>query len=77
MNDIARDLIAEHGGSCPKAINRCNSGPTPIFEAPFGGVSRAQDAPRAWIASNCLLAMTRLARPNRLNSCAWFLAKPL
>ena len=47
------------------------------FEAPFGATSGAQDAPRAWIANSCLLAMTRLASPNRLNSCASFLARPL
>lgn len=36
-----------------------------------------QDAPRAWATSNSLLAMTRWASPNRLNSCASFLARPL
>ena len=38
---------------------------------------RSQDASRACAANNDLLAMTRLARPNRLNSCALFFAKPL
>lgn len=36
-----------------------------------------QDAPRAAARSNDLLAMTRLASPNRMNSCAWFFARPL
>lgn len=45
-----------------------------VFEASFEAILRAQDAPRACSAINCVLAMTRLARPNRLNSCAAFLA---
>ena len=48
-----------------------------VFEASFEAVSLAQDAPRAWSAINCLLAMTRLASANKLNSCASFLARPL
>jgi hypothetical protein len=36
-----------------------------------------QDAPRASIANSRLLAITRLASPNRLNSCASFLTSPL
>jgi hypothetical protein len=36
-----------------------------------------QDASWAWMVSSDLLAITRLARPNRLNNCAVFLAKPL
>jgi hypothetical protein len=40
-------------------------------------VSHSQDAPRPSSASSRLLAITRLAKPNRLNSCAWFLASPL
>lgn len=47
------------------------------FAAFFKAQCRVQDALRAWIANNCLLAMTMLARPNRLNSCASFLASPL
>lgn len=38
---------------------------------------RAQDAPRACKANSDLLAITRLARPNKLNNCAVFLARPL
>ena len=45
--------------------------------ASFEAVLRSQDAPRVSSASNCLFAMTRLASPNRLNSCASFFAKPL
>ena len=36
-----------------------------------------QDAPRPRAISSDLLAMTRLASPNRLNSCASFFARPL
>ena len=36
-----------------------------------------QEAPRACRANSGLLAITRLARPNRLKSWAWFLARPL
>jgi len=36
-----------------------------------------QDVPRACATSNDLLAMTRFASPNRLNSCASFFARPL
>ena len=48
-----------------------------VFEASFEAALRSQDAPRAWSANNRLLAMKRLARPNRLNSCASFLPRPL
>ena len=37
----------------------------------------AQDAPRALRVNSDLLAITKLAKPNRLNSCASFLARPL
>lgn len=36
-----------------------------------------QDALRAWMASSGLLAITRLAKPNRLNNWAVFFARPL
>lgn len=48
-----------------------------MFEAFFEAAFHAQDAPRAWMSNNGLLAMTRLASPNKLNSCVSFLAKPL
>lgn len=48
-----------------------------VLEASFEAVLRAQDAPRVSSANNRRLAMTMLANPNRLNSCASFLAKPL
>ena len=54
----------------PDAPSRCS-------QAPFGAVLRSQDAPWAWIANKSRLAMTRLARANKLNSCASFLARPL
>jgi hypothetical protein len=36
-----------------------------------------QDAPRAWMSNNERLAITRLASPNSVNNCPWFLAIPL
>jgi len=36
-----------------------------VFEALLGAISRDQDAPRACSTNNGLLAMTRLAKPNR------------
>lgn len=59
------------------AMNRAVRGPIAVFGASFEAVLRPQDAPRARSASNCRLAMTMLASPNRLNSCASFLARPL
>jgi hypothetical protein len=38
-------------------------------------ISRVQDVPRACRGNSGLLAMTRLAKPNRLKSCAWFFAR--
>ena len=36
----------------------------------------AQDATRAWMSNNDLLAITRLASPHSVNNCPWFLASP-
>jgi hypothetical protein len=47
------------------------------FGAPFEAFLRVQDAPRVSSASSDLLAITKFASPNRLNSCAVFLASPL
>ncbi len=47
------------------------------FRAHPGAIWRSQETPRAWRSSSDLLAITRLASPNRLNSCASFLAMPL
>ena len=58
-------------------INEGERGAAVAFEASFEAAFPTQDAPRAWMSNNCLLAMTRLASPNRLNSCVSFLAKPL
>lgn len=55
-----------------RAMARCEA-----FQASFDAVSRSQDAPRVSSANNLFFAMTRLASPNRLNSCASFLARPL
>ena len=46
-------------------------------DASFEAALRSQDAPRVSGVSIRRLAMTRLASPNRLNSCASFFARPL
>ena len=51
--------------------------PHALFAALCKAVLHAQETPRAWRFNNDLLAITKLAKPNRLNSCASFLAKPL
>ncbi len=45
--------------------------------APSWAVPSDQDAPRAWRSTSDRLAITRLASPNSVNSCPWFLASPL
>ena len=59
------------------AMNHRARGCAAAFEASFEAALRVQDAPRAWSAISCLLAMTRLAKASKLKSCASFLAKPL
>lgn len=77
MTRAARIDGQRRRGSRAKAAGRAVRRPAMRFEGSFEAALLDQDAPRAWIASNCFLAMTRLARPNRLNSCASFLARPL
>jgi hypothetical protein len=59
------------------AMDRAVRGLTAGFEALFVAALPAQDAPRAWSANNCLLAKTRWARPNRLNSLCLVLGQAL
>lgn len=47
----------------------------PWFEASFEAAGHLQDAPRTSSANKRLRASTRLARANRLCSCALFLAR--
>ena len=47
------------------------------FGAFFAVLLRVQNAPWECMASSCLFAMTRLARPNKVKSCASFFANPL
>lgn len=47
------------------------------FCASFEAAISVRDAPRAAVRSSDRLAMTKLASPNRLNSCASFFARPL
>ena len=77
MSSAARDEVTKQCDDRARACHGGVRGLTEVFEAPFEAVFGLQDAPRAWIANNGLLAMTRLASPNRLNSCASFLPKPL
>lgn len=77
MTDFARVEIKRAHGISASAINGGLSAPATRFEASSEATSAVQETPRAWIANKCLLAMTRLAKPNRLNNCASFLARPL
>ena len=77
MTTFVHAKSAKRSGRLAEARDRQIGGRAAAFEAPFGAVLGVQDAPRASMASKCLLAMTRLASPNRLKSCASFLAKPL
>jgi hypothetical protein len=77
MNHIVR---AEVGVSCradSDALDGSARAFSAAFEAPFEAVLHSQDAPRVSSATSCLFAMTRLAKPSRLNSCASFFARPL
>ncbi|WP_404943866.1 RHS repeat-associated core domain-containing protein (plasmid) [Ralstonia solanacearum P673] len=49
----------------------------PLFLCLSWRALRAQDGMLPGLVSSCLLASTRFARPNKLNSCAVFLASPL
>lgn len=77
MSAVARVEPMQRHDDIAYAVNHAVRGLTAMSEASFKAVLRAQDAPRAWSDNNCRLAMTMLASPNRLNSCASFLASPL
>jgi hypothetical protein len=77
MTNVPYGKSVNCSGRLAEARDRRIGDRTAAFKAPFGAVLRAQDAPRVSMANNCLLAMTRLTSPNRLNSCASFLARPL
>lgn len=77
MSVTARVELEQRDVESADAMNGAARGLKAVFEASFEAALRAQDAPRACRASSRLLAMTRLAKPNRLNSCASFLAMPL
>jgi hypothetical protein len=77
MSAAARIESSQRCGIGANAFHRGTRGQSDVFEASFEAVSGLQDGPRASMASNRLLAITMLARPNRLNSCASFLASPL
>lgn len=77
MSKIELDEIDEPFGGDVEALERPEGGDAAVSEVPFRAGLRIQDAPWAWRASNRLRAITRFARPNRLNTCAAFLAKPL
>jgi len=77
MSHTARVEPKQRDVGIADAMHGAVRGLAAVFGASFEAALRAQDAPRAWSAINRLLAMTRLASPNRLNSCASFLASPL
>ena len=77
MSRIACDGLNSDNDSCFDARGGGIRGFAAAFEASFEAVSHLQDAPRASSASNRLLAITMLAKPKRLQSCAAFFARPL
>ena len=77
MSTVTRTETRGSRDDGTNVIDDGERGLAPMFEASFEATLRDQDAPRAWSANNGLLAMTRLASPNRLSSCASFLARPL
>ena len=77
MSTVSRIETRRSRDDGTNVIGDGERGLAPVFEASFEATLRDQDAPRAWSAINCLLAMTRLASANKLNSCASFLARPL
>ncbi len=77
MTNIALELVINSGGDREMAPEPNPRRVIALFGALSGAPLHPQDAPRAPIANNCLLAMTRFANPNRLNNCASFLARSL
>ena len=77
MSTVTRTETKRSRDDGTNVIDDGERGLTPVFEASFDATLRDQDAPRPWSANSGLLAMTRLASPNKLNSCASFLARPL
>ena len=68
VDAIAIRCMAELAALPSKKVRR------EAFRASFEAVFRVQDAPRPWSSNSRLLAITRLASPNRLNNCASFFA---
>ena len=60
-----------------RSFDRVDPRPFAGFSLPTMVAFHSQDTPRAGSANSRRLAMTRLARPNRLNNCASFFARPL
>jgi predicted secreted protein len=77
MSAAARIESSQRCDIGANAFHHAARGQAEVFEASFEAVFYLQDGPRASMASRRLLAITMLARPNRLNSCAAFLARPL
>ena len=77
MNHIVHAEIGLHRGGDFDAFHGSAKAVIATFGASIEAVLRNQDAPRVSSASSRRLAMTRLAKPNRLNSCASFFASPL
>ena len=69
MSDSQRALLRVETAPGQRQIRR--------FDSPFLADLQVQDAPRAWRSISDRLAITRLASPNSVNSCPWFLDIPL
>lgn len=77
MSRIVHVEVDPHRGDDFDALYDSTRAFVAMSGASFEVVLRSQDAPRVSSASNRLFAMTRLASPNRLKSCASFFARPL
>ena len=77
MSTLTRTVTRRSRDGGKDVIGDGERGLAPGFEGSFEATLRDQDAPRASMSNSGFLAMTRLARANRLNSCVSFLARPL
>jgi hypothetical protein len=77
MSFVGRIDVSQSDFAPSNAESDLSNARNELFGAPLGAFWRSQETPRAWRSNNDLLAITRLASPKRLNSCASFLAMPL
>ena len=69
--------MQKRGVAVTDAMNGAALGVGAVFEAPFKAAFALSRRTSGLQCLNCPLAITRLASPNTLISCASFLAKPL